>query len=270
LGAADDVVLLKAATTTTTDISGATWAAITNMDGYYAMTVQSGWLDIEGLGTISIRDNSECLPVKISFMVMNDNSYEAFYENASELLAVNIAQVAEDAVADGGDGLLDTNIKEVDGSDVPVTTATFVSDALGITGGASSIQADATGYVKISPGTGTGQTLLSSGTVSLSAATETQIDNIETDTAAFDTAAECKTLIFGWPMVDLAAGAPAYDADAATVLNYIYEAWRNGYKTDGTNSEIVYYKDDGTTPLVEATIADDGTDFTREELRAPD
>ena len=85
-----------------------------------------------------------------------------------------------------------------------------------------------------------------------------------------DTVAECKTLIFGWLMTDLDAGAPDYNATVAKALNYLYEAWRNGYRTDGTNSEIVLYKDDGTTPLVEADIADDGTDFTRQEYGAPD
>lgn len=78
------------------------------------------------------------------------------------------------------------------------------------------------------------------------------------------------TEIWAIAMTDMAAAAPSATAAANIALNWLYTAWRNGYKTDGTNSEIVLYKDDGTTPLVEADIADDGTDFTRQEYGAPD
>jgi len=141
----------------------------------------------------------------------------------------------------------------------------------------------------------------------------TAVGNIETDTAAQDTAGEWDTLmatvdgkldtaqadldtitgasgvlidtdavdadalktdfvteIWSIAMTDMAAAAPSVTAAANTALNWLYTAWRNGYKTDGTNSEIVLYKDDGTTPLVESDIADDGTDFTRQEWGAPD
>jgi hypothetical protein len=71
-------------------------------------------------------------------------------------------------------------------------------------------------------------------------------------------------------MSDLAAGAPSVTASIVTAINWMYSAWRNKTVTDGTNSEIVIYKDDGSTKLAESDISDDGTDFTRGEMGAPD
>jgi hypothetical protein len=40
--------------------------------------------------------------------------------------------------------------------------------------------------------------------------------------------------------------------------------------TDSANNEIVVYKDDGATKLVESDISDDGALFTKGEFGAPD
>jgi hypothetical protein len=69
---------------------------------------------------------------------------------------------------------------------------------------------------------------------------------------------------------DLAAGAPSSTASVFTAINYLYEAWRNKTVTDKTNSEIVLYKDNGSTKLIESDISDDGTLFTRSEWGAAD
>ena len=125
-------------------------------------------------------------------------------------------------------------------------------------------------------GTGAGQVREITGytngrVVTMSPALATALDTTTVwHVQAAVSAAEIVDEVWAKAMTDLAAGAPSATASVFTAINYLYEAWRNGYKTDGTNSEIVLYKDDGTTPLVEADIADDGTDFTRQEYGAPD
>ena len=93
-------------------------------------------------------------------------------------------------------------------------------------------------------------------------------DEILVDTARFDTTAEVKSYLFGWLMTDLAAGAPAYNADAATALNWLYEAWRNKSTTNATEYRL--YKDNTTTIATEADVTDDGTTFTKDEMGAED
>ena len=89
---------------------------------------------------------------------------------------------------------------------------------------------------------------------------------IDADALATDFVTE----IWAKAMSDLASGAPSATASVHTAINWLYEAWRNKTVTNGTDSEVVIYKDDGSTKLVEADISDDGTDFTRGEMGAPD
>src|SRR5262245_21804101 len=72
LSGADEAQLLKANTTTTTDISGATWAAITGCDGYYGLTLTTSLTDTVGTLEIMVNDDSVCLPVKKSFQVVEE------------------------------------------------------------------------------------------------------------------------------------------------------------------------------------------------------
>ncbi len=74
------------------------------------------------------------------------------------------------------------------------------------------------------------------------------------------------TTIWAKAMVDLGAGAPAYNASALVALNTIYEMMRN--QTWITATEIGVYKDNGSTILMESTISDDATTFKRGEYRA--
>lgn len=72
--------------------------------------------------------------------------------------------------------------------------------------------------------------------------------------------------IWSAAMTDMAAGAPSATATALVALNWIYEAWRN--KTTTTATEISIFKDDASTVLAESTISDDGSVFTKGEIRA--
>jgi hypothetical protein len=68
---------------TTVDISGYTWAAITGMDGFYNLTLQTGVTDTVGPLDILIEDVSVCLPVYQRFYVLEEEVYDAFYASGS-------------------------------------------------------------------------------------------------------------------------------------------------------------------------------------------
>lgn len=63
----------------TVDISGYTWAAITGMDGYYNLTLQTGITDTVGPLDILIEDVSLCLPIAMRFYVVEETVYDALY-----------------------------------------------------------------------------------------------------------------------------------------------------------------------------------------------
>jgi len=74
--------------------------------------------------------------------------------------------------------------------------------------------------------------------------------------------------IWAKAMSDLAAGAPSATCSVLTAINYLYEALRN--KNTRTASELAIFKDDASTKLCEADLSDDGTTFTKGELRTAD
>lgn len=59
-------------------------------------------------------------------------------------------------------------------------------------------------------------------------------------------------------------GAPPATADFRTKIAYLYKAWRN--KTTQTNSTYSLFNDDAATVDQKATVTDDGTTFTRNEI----
>ena len=63
---------------------------------------------------------------------------------------------------------------------------------------------------------------------------------------------------------------PAITASVLAAVNWIFALSKNALKTDGTNSELVLFKDDSTTVIGEAQLSDDGTDFLREKWGAAD
>jgi len=65
------------------DISGYTWAAVTNMDGFYDLTLQTGITDTCGILDIWIWDTSLCLPVHNKFFVVEEEVYDAFYATSA-------------------------------------------------------------------------------------------------------------------------------------------------------------------------------------------
>ena len=67
----------------TVDISGYTWAATTNMDGCYDLTLQTGITDTVGPFDIMIEDVSLCLPIYQRFYVLEETVYDALFAASS-------------------------------------------------------------------------------------------------------------------------------------------------------------------------------------------
>lgn len=112
LGSADEAEIIKSDSGTVTDISAATFAAITSADGYYNLTLTTSHTDTVGLMTVLINDDSLCLPVKATFQVIEEAVYDALYA-ASALgyvanAPVNVAQISGDSTAaDNLEAILD-------------------------------------------------------------------------------------------------------------------------------------------------------------------
>lgn len=110
LNTADEAELLKHDAASVTDISAATFAAITSADGYYNLTLTTSHTDTEGLLTVLINDDSLCLPVKKDFMVLAEAAYDSLF-------------VAKD------DGFMDVNIKTIGRADTQETEASNLETA---------------------------------------------------------------------------------------------------------------------------------------------
>ena len=89
LGAADQAELLKS-TGATVDISGATFAAISGVDGWYNLTLTTSHTDTLGPFTVVIQDSSVCLPVFLEGMVITANAWDSLC--STDKLEVDVAQ----------------------------------------------------------------------------------------------------------------------------------------------------------------------------------
>jgi len=94
IATADSATIVKHDNSTVVDISGDTWAALTNADGFYHLTLQAGDLDTEGHFTVCIEDVSLCLPVMARFQVVNANVYDSLFAAATtDYLQVDTLQL---------------------------------------------------------------------------------------------------------------------------------------------------------------------------------
>ena len=95
----NEAELLKHDGAATSDISGRGWAAIAGCRGWYDLTLTAGDTDTEGLLTIVVQDDSDCLPVFAHFMVVNANVYDSLYGTAAvDYLDVNAKTVTAGAI----------------------------------------------------------------------------------------------------------------------------------------------------------------------------
>jgi len=102
---------------TVVDISAYTWAALANCRGYYNLTLQSGITSTVGHVTIVVQDDSDTLPVKADFTVVEEAIYDAFFAgSATGLLPANVTQLLGTAhLAPAVAGTPDVNAIEISG-----------------------------------------------------------------------------------------------------------------------------------------------------------
>jgi len=223
LGDADEAELLKQNGAATVDISGAGWAAVANCDGWYDLTLTTDHTDTLGQLTVVVQDDNVCLPVHVSFMVVPSNVWDSMF--GSDILHASLYEID----SAGGDQTVDDLADLADNGFDPETNGVLLQD-----------------------GTGTGQIDLDAGTVLLRSATETQIDNIETDTG---------TTLDGI-VDDILEDTGAYDTDgeyAAAIWNAAVASY-GGAGTYGQNVEDILV-DTGTTldGIVDDILEDTGT-----------
>jgi len=120
LSTADEAELVKHDAAAVTDISGATWAAITSMDGYYNLTLTTSHTDTEGMLVIAVQDDSECLPVRQEFMVLAEAAYDSMF-------------VAKDT------GFMDVDVKAISGDTTAADNAELMFDGTGYAGGTTKL-----------------------------------------------------------------------------------------------------------------------------------
>ncbi len=75
----DEAEIIKHGSNTVVNISSAAWAAISNCRGYYSLTITAALSDTEGQLTVIVQDDSACLPVRNTFMVVNANVYDSLF-----------------------------------------------------------------------------------------------------------------------------------------------------------------------------------------------
>lgn len=159
-------------------------------------------------------------------------------------------QATRDHIGDG------TNLTEAGGTGDHLTAIDLPNQTMDITGSLSgSVGSVAAG----------GITSSSFGAGAIDAAA-IATDAVDADALAANAVDE----IWAEAMVDLAAGSPSATASVLIAINYLYEVVRNKKMYDGSEDEIVVYKDDGTTKLFEIQCSDDGTDFTANEAATAD
>jgi hypothetical protein len=142
-----------------------------------------------------------------------------------------------------------------------------------VTGGAYSLQTDATGYVKVSDGIGTGQLSLTAGFLDWNASWDAEVQSEVADGLTAYGASTVTTAQVNAEMVDALStdtyaepgqGAPGATLSLAAKINYLYATWRN--KKTQTATEFTLFADDGTTAIAKSTVSDDGTTSTFGEM----
>lgn len=121
-----------------------------------------------------------------------------------------------------------------------------------VVGAVGSVTGNVGGNVTGSVGSVVGLTASNLDTTVSSRATPAQVNAEVVDVVSVDTWAEP------------GQGAPAATNSLINKLSYLYKAWRN--RSNQTSSLYQLYADDESTVDQKATVSDDGTTFTREEV----
>lgn len=162
LSTADEAEIIKHDAASVTDISGATWAAITGADGYYNLSLTAALTDTEGMLTVIVQDDSVCLPVKAQFMVLSQAAYDSMYAaKDSGVMSVDATAISGDTTAaDNLELFYDgTGYNAANSTIGTATVAGSVTGAVGsVTGAVGSVTGNVGGNVVGSVGSISGVT----------------------------------------------------------------------------------------------------------------
>ena len=91
LAGADEAELLKHNGAATVSIAANTWAAVTDCDGWYDLTLSTDDTDTLGMLTVVVQDDDVCLPVHIHFAVITQQAWDSKY--STDTLQVDVTQI---------------------------------------------------------------------------------------------------------------------------------------------------------------------------------
>ena len=116
LGAADRAEAVKHDAASVTDISGNTFAAITDADGLYNLTLSADDTATLGMLTVYVDDVSVCLAVRADYMVVPANVWDSLF--STDKLQVDVTQIegadATDTIIGADSDTLETLSDQLD------------------------------------------------------------------------------------------------------------------------------------------------------------
>lgn len=134
LGTADEAELLKAAGAATVSIAAATWAAISGADGWYDLTLTTSHTDTVGELIVVVQDDSICLPVFMTFQVIEEAIYDAlFAASATGALPVSSGGITTASFAAGAIDAAAIAANAIGSSEIAdgaITAAKIATDAI--------------------------------------------------------------------------------------------------------------------------------------------
>lgn len=222
LSGADEAELLKSNSSTTVDISAATFAAITDCDGWYALTLTTSHTDTVGALDIMVNDDSLILPIFTRFQVVEEAIFDAFFASSAALAVGSVT------------GNVGGNVTGSVGSIASggISSSSFASGAID----AAAIAANAIGSSEIADG----------------AITAAKIADGAIDAATFASGA-----ITADAIAADAIGASELAADAAAeIADAVWDEDATGHQTGGTFGQAIGDPGADTNTIFKATVTD--------------
>jgi hypothetical protein len=257
LGAADEAEILKSNTTTTTDISAATWAAISGCDGWYGLTLTTSHTDTIGPLTVMVNDDSVCLPVFARFQVIEEAAYDTIF--AASALPASTTNITAGTVTTA------TNVTTVNGLAANViTAASIAADAItdakvaadvtiaSVTGAVGSVTGNVGGNVTGSVGSVTAAVTV--GTINANVITATSINADAITAAKIATGAIDADALATDAVTEIWAGSTA--PSAATIADAVWDEDATAHQTGGTFGQAIGDPGADTNTIFKAVVTD--------------
>lgn len=247
-----DIKVWKTGATTLANKNSGGATAISN-GIYYAVLDAT---DTDTLGPLVIFVHvTGALTVRLECCVLAANVYDSLIGatdkldvNTAEIAGANVststAQIGVNVVNAGGTAWGSGAITSGVFSAGAITASAIAADAIG----ASELAADA--ITEIQAGLATSSSI-------------SALNNISTTDVKNQVVAALSTDTYSEP----GSGAPGTTISLASKIGYLYKAFRN--KVTQTSTEYKLFADDESTVHQKATVSDDGTTFTRNEVGGP-